>query len=379
MQNLKYISPILDDIYTKKYIRHKGVRLKTINIINIIDMFLNRYIYFNKDNIKLNSRILKWLYGSSYVQYIDFLVLNEFIFLYKNYSAGNKSKCYKLTDKTKKIGYLSITVDIPQKLHEKTLTLNLNNYEISPSVKEKIIKDIFKIKIDIDKAREWIDMNLDKTDKAHSVNTNCINRINTQDLYYSFDNFGRFHTNFTVLKKDIRNKFLRFGDEKIKEIDITNSQPFFLYLLMRDTGFATFNGFDADVMNGIIYDKIKDLTGKKRKEVKTNIYAVLFGRNMTKNYWNMLFNELYPDVYEWIVNYKKEHKNYKVIAQQLQRIESNFIFNKVIPKIMDHDKDIPMITIHDSIVVPESNYNDVKGIFVTCLSDLIVKNTVLDL
>jgi hypothetical protein len=292
MQNLKYISPIFEDIYTKKYVTYNDIRLKTSNIITLIDMFLNRYIFFNKDNIKLNSRVLKFLYGSTYSKYIEYLIANEFIYLYKNYSSGLKSKCYKLTDKTKSKGYLSVNVNIPIKLHNKIRLLNDSNYSINEIVKNKLITDLYKINIDLEQTKIWIDKNIDKNDKAYFINSTCSTRIANKDIYYSFDNYGRFHTNFTVLKKNIRSNFLKFGNDKIKEIDITNSQPFFLYILMRDSGFTKFNGFDEDVLSGVIYDKIKNITGINRKDVKTNVYSVLFGRNMTKDFWNDLFNKL---------------------------------------------------------------------------------------
>lgn len=371
MQNLKYISPIFEDIYTKKYVTHKGTRLKTSNIITLIDMFLNRYIYFNKDNIKLNSRVLKFLYGSTYSKYIEYLIDNQFIFLYKNYSSGLKSKCYKLTDKSKGKGYLSVNVNIPIKLQNKIRLVNDSNYNTNEFIKNKLINDLYQINIDLEQTKIWIDKNLDKNDKAYFINSTCCARIANKDIYYSFDNYGRFHTNFTVLKKDIRSNFLKFGKEKIKEIDITNSQPFFLYLLMRNSNFTNFNGFDLDVLSGVIYDKIKNITGINRKEVKTNVYSVLFGRNMSKDYWNDLFNKLYPDVYKWIVDYKKINKSYKIIAHELQRIESDFMFNNLIPRIVAHNKDIRVITIHDSVMVQEKYYNDVKIIFNECLKSLI--------
>ena len=58
---------------------------------------------------------------------------------------------------------------------------------------------------------------------------------------------------------------------------------------LKSKGFNKFNEFDNDVMSGKIYERIKDITGKDRKEVKVNVYSVLFGRNMTKNYWNIVF------------------------------------------------------------------------------------------
>lgn len=371
MQHMKYVSPLFEDIYLKKTVIYKGTRLKSVNLVYMIDLFLNRYIFFNKDNIKLNSKILKWFYGGNYYKYIEYLIDNNFIYLYKNYSVGNKSKCYKLTDKAKNKGYISANIDIPQKMQQKTNLMNKNFSSVDDVIKNKLINDLYKIKLDIDKAKSWIDNNIDKDDKAYFVNTSICTKISNNDLYYSFDNYGRFHTNFTVLKKEIRNSFLTIDDEKLKEIDITNSQPFFLYLLMKEKGFTEFNSFDTDVLSGKIYDKIKDISGSTRKEVKVNIYSVLFGRNMTKNYWNKLFNSLYPEVHEWIINYKKENKNYKIIAQHLQALESEFMFKQLIPEIIAYNKNIKLITIHDSVMIQEKYYSEVKKIFLNCLNKLI--------
>lgn len=371
MQHMKYVSPIFQDIYLKKTVIYKGTRLKSVNLVHIIDLFLNRFIFFNKDNIKLNSRILKWFYGGNYFKYIEYLIDNNFIYLYKNYSVGNKSKCYKLTETAKNKGYISANIDIPQKMIEKSSRLNSNFSNIDEIVKNKLINDLYSVKLDIDNAKIWINKNLNKDDKSHFMNTSICTKISNTDIYYSFDNYGRFHTNFTVLKKEIRSNFLTINNEKIKEIDITNSQPFFLYLLMKEKGFTKFNGFDQDVLNGTIYDKIKEISGATRKEVKVNIYSVLFGRNMSKNYWNKLFNSLYPEVHEWIINYKKENKNYKIIAQHLQALESEFMFKQLIPEIIAFNKDIKLITIHDSVMIQEKYYEDVKTIFLRCLNNLI--------
>ena len=65
--------------------------------------------------------------------------------------------------------------------------------------------------------------------------------------------------------------------------------------------------------------------------------------------------------------YKKEYKDYKILAYDLQKAESNLIFNKVIKEVMTSHPDIKMITIHDSIVIPESYKDAVNAIFYTKL------------
>lgn len=363
METLKYISPLFQDLYTRRYIMYQGTKLKTVYLYNIIDMFINRWQFFNKDNMKLNSRTLKSLYGSTYPKYIEYLVENNFISLWKNYSVGLKAKTYKLTDNAKKSGTMTVNIDIPVKLVNKMREINMAFNSVEEWIKQKLIRDLYEINIDINGVKDWLDENIPKTDKAHQVNLVASNKINNKDIYYSFDNYGRFHTNFTVLKREIRNMFLKFGTHNIRELDITNSQPFFLYILMRDAGFTEFDGFDVDVLTGNIYEKMRDLSGKTRKEVKVNVYSVLFGRNMTKDYWNVLFGEMYPNVYKWIKDYKYKNKSYKIIAQELQRIESEFIFSNLIPNVLREYNELPIITIHDSIIIPDYAYDGVKEIF----------------
>ena len=371
MTSIKFITPLFSDIYTRKVIQYKNTRLKCIYLIHLVDLFLNRYNSFNKDNIKLNSRILKYLYGGLYTKYIEFLVDHEFIYLYKNYSAGLKAKTYRLTDVAKQQCNLTTSVDMPLKLQAKIQDVDENFCDNDTFLKQKLIADLRLVKIDIKAAHSWLNENILKEDKAYTMNLINCNKIAVGDIYYSFDRYGRFHTNFTVLKKEIRSNFLKLGAESIKELDITNSQPFFLYLLMKESGFSNFQGFDQDVLNGVIYDKIKDAASITRKEAKVKVYSVLFGRNTTQTYWNELFSNMYPAVFKWIKDYKYEHKSYKVIARNLQGIESEFVFSNLIPSILNYKHDLPIITIHDSIIIPENHYENVKIIFQNCLRKLI--------
>ena len=108
-----------------------------------------------------------------------------------------------------------------------------------------------------------------------------------------------------------------------------------------------------------------------RKETKIQIFKVLYGRNRIKNQKPVeaLFMELYKDVWDWIVEYKNKNKNYKILARELQKLESQFIFNKVIPKILEWKK-IPIITIHDSILFQKQYKEQLQRIWIECLKQL---------
>jgi len=367
---------MFDELYTAKTIVFRGNRLKTAHLINIIDMFISKYVMFNKDSMKLSSKIMKWLYGGYYLRYIEYLMEGGFIYMSKNYSAGNRSKTYKLTEIAKDLEYMTTGVEIANQIVSKMENIRSTFDQVDERVKNKLVSDLYTVELDHTGAINWLRENMKTDQRAMFVNSTTCAKITSKDIYHSFDIYGRFHTNYTVLKREIRSRFLSIDGEPLKEIDISNSQPFFLYLLMQQHKFTDFDSFDKDVLSGKIYERLKDAANNEftRKEVKVNTYSVLFGRNMNKGYWNQLFNSLYPNVYKWISDFKREQGNYKVIAQQLQRLESEFMYRTVVPELMFKLPHVKFITVHDSVIVQEKYYNEVKQIFDNCLERLILKS-----
>lgn len=348
------VSLMFDSIYTQKIINLDGTRVKTENICHIVDLFANRYLSFNKDSIKLNSRILKKVYGSNYPKYIGYLIDHKFICLHKNYSVGRKSKTFKLTPEAKAAGFVHGNVNISEKLLKRAQVLNDRYEHTDIAIKLKLVTDLNKVRIDLDGAMKWIDSNLSKDEMSYHVNMNNVAKIARGDIYHAFDKYGRFHTNFTTLKREIRERFLTMDGCKIHELDIKNSQPFFLYILLKRNGFKDWDGFDLDVLDGVIYDRFVTRFGVDRKQAKVETYKILFGRNRTKTDMATFFKMMYPSVYEWMVSYKREVKSYKVLAGELQKIESHFVFNALIPELLRVKPDMTMITIHDSVIIPET-------------------------
>ena len=162
----------------------------------------------------------------------------------------------------------------------------------------------------------------------------------------------------------------------LSEIDIKNSQPlFFAVLLKKELPYIngdTKRYFDL-VKEGLIYEDIIEKSKlNERYEAKELIYKVLFGDNLkTNKKLNKIFRDLYPSVYEYILEFKENKNNYKELSHELQKMESNFIFNTVIKEIYETYPDIILFTVHDSIVCSKSNYNNVKVIFDKHFNELI--------
>jgi len=181
------------------------------------------------------------------------------------------------------------------------------------------------------------------------------------------------HTNFTILKSFIRKNCLLINGEETHEIDIKNSQPLFLTKLIQDSGTKWVNNeefqlFKELTITGKYYNYIMDSYGiSDRGQVKELTYKVLFGRNGVNSKADKIFSSLFPTIHNFIKLYKKENEDYKVLAYELQKAESNLIFNKIIRQIMTLYPEIKIVTVHDSIIIPRKYKDSVWAIFQTKL------------
>jgi hypothetical protein len=336
-----------------KHVLYSGQKLKPYKLASIMDYLYTKSLLFDKHMMPLNSEVMRKQYGTHYNYYIKYLLDNGYIRLVANYSTGRNSNIYAIRDEYLKGSAMNImSIEMPEN-KANSMSFNTNptdgNSLIDPEVRLLLTQDLNAVTIDFESAMSWLDhQNFTWKKRLKSLASIC--KINETNLYWSFDIYGRMHTNFTVLKREIRKEFLYIDGEQTDEVDIGNSQPMFLYLFMRNQGFTKWQGFDEDVLNESLYDKIMNNVGlPNRKEAKTLVYKILFGRNDYKCSDNQAFYEMYPRVWEWISSYKIKAEDHCVLSHFLQREESNFIYNTVIKRIKKEIPDIKIFTVHDSI------------------------------
>jgi hypothetical protein len=247
---------------------------------------------------------------------------------------------------------------------------NFCNSPIKPDIRKKLVDDLYKVQIDYDKSMSFIE-NLKNSGNIevnkYYKNIHSIESIKNKSLFFKFDEYGRFHTNFTILKKEIRQKYLKINNEEINEIDIGNSQPLFLSILIKNE----LSENDPDISNyiwlvkqGLFYEYIiSKFSSLTRKDAKLLTYKVLFGHNGINSTDNKIFESLFPKVYNFIIDYKSINEDYKSLSHVLQKMESDFIYGKVVKEIYAKIKNINLITIHDSIIYPIKYDNEIKEIF----------------
>ena len=382
---LHFISKDFQYLTQQKTFQYKGVNLKSSYLISIIHELLIKY-YFSvniETKFNLSSLILRKKYGEHYNYYIEYLCERGFMSLVSKYYVGKKTNSYKLDTKCvyDVIRYKNTDKFLIKKQNNRyeTSITEMNNSLILPEIRVKLIESLNKIKIDYNGAVKFLDELKDKSkidDSKYQRNLMSIENIKEKTIYFNFDDFGRFHTNFTILKKEIRNEFLTINNEMITEVDISNSQPLFFAVILKKQ-LVNINGdtkkYFELVKNGLLYDDIvANSPGLKRCDAKEIVYKVLFGDNTKGNKKvNKIFKNLYPSVYEYILEFKENKKNYKELSHQLQKMESEFIFNQVIKEIYETYPEIILFTVHDSIIFPKSYKEKIESIFYKHFQKLI--------
>jgi hypothetical protein len=373
-------------------VEYKGLQLKTAYLVNIMHELILKY-YFQKDEIlekelrfNIWSMLLKEKYGAHYNYYIDYLVEHKFMMMVSDYYRNQKARTYQLNLKSlQDVTKCKTTDKVLLKKHSqeylKKTFLNYTNSPIPLDIREKLVNDLYKVKIDVDGAMTYLN-DLRKELKIYHLkyqkNVMSVENLGINNIFFKFDEYGRMHTNFTVLKKEIRKNFITIDGLPTFELDITNSQPLFLIVLMKQKMPLSelikpdVSRYIDLVKNGLIYEEIVEKCKViDRDAAKIMMYKVLFGKNGHKRRENILFGRTFPTVYDFILKYKETAKDYRVLSHDLQLTESDFIFNKVIRHLMNSHPDMTIFTIHDSIDIPIKYKDEVTAIFNYYLRNLI--------
>ena len=238
-----------------------------------------------------------------------------------------------------------------------------------------------------------------------------------QKLFFVDKTAGRLHTFITQLKSDLR-KFIKFNGKTLCAVDICNSQPYLLQTLLCKNTYLR-NGMQdrivqADpykepnssiiIMLGVLIDKIanepdvlqfKEIVssgrfyeefGKVLKEngeledvpdneikaaAKEITFSTLFSKNSSIRYVKsiQLFKQQFPNVYEVIKYIKDGH--HPTLAVILQNLEADLVLHKTCKFISECNPEVPLFTLHDSIITTEENVELVKQKMIDVLTQFV--------
>lgn len=216
----------------------------------------------------------------------------------------------------------------------------------------------------------------------------------------------RLHTSISNMKTELLKRNL----ENLYEIDIRNSQPFFLKILIEyfvtdkkhkyntinienrnNTFFIVsyidslvsenhqyigdksiiqhlFNSsssknellrFSTFVDSGKFYEPFMEKAGLSRDESKVLMYKILFSKNTSFKKDKQIFSKMYPSIFqftEWI-----KENNYKLLSNLLQCLESYIVITVLSKRLVENG--IVPITKHDSIIIKPHQKEKALSIF----------------
>ena len=372
--SLQFLPISLEEVSKCKNFIYKEKKLKTSYLIDITHNLILKY-YFKKENrFSIMSTILKEKYGHLYNYYINYLLENNIIELVRNYKAGENARVYKLNESIlkstiKRYPNSDKVLLRKYKNNVSQIEQGIKNNLIDNDIKLKLVDDLFSIDIDFYRSIFYLDnLKSDDNDIYHK-NRYSVECISDKHIFYHFDNYGRMHTNFTILKSFIRKNCLLIEGEETHEIDIKNSQPLFLTKIIIDSGTLWVKNDELELfkyltINGLFYQYLMDhLKISDKKKAKEITYKVLFGKNASNSKSDKIFKELFPTIHYFIKLYKKERGDYKILAYELQKAESNLIYNKIIREVVDIYPEVKLVTVHDSIIMSKKWRPHVENIF----------------
>lgn len=252
-----------------------------------------------------------------------------------------------------------------------------------------------------------------RTTKKYSAKL-AVQKLATGNFYYKIDeNVGRFHSNITNIKKELRH-YITYDGKPLVNIDIKNSQPLLSTILLDPSFYdlqkkpryiniynipSSFNlltnnkhkhtytdtiimlvkvlqSIDIKKVNkyttiaksGDFYQQLSKEVFPRRifdkAEIKKLTYTVFFSNNRSIQGMHYIgkrnFRKIFPDVYRVFSIIKR--KNHRALSHILQRIESEIMIQKVSQRISIENPTLPIFTIHDSIVTTDGNQDYVSRV-----------------
>lgn len=222
---------------------------------------------------------------------------------------------------------------------------------------------------------------------------NCYKSLNSH-IFKSSESYGRIYMPFQYVQSDFR-KCIRIGhNEKI--IEVFDIHCCFVFL----TAKLFYSLYDSDeILNECkkiielcdddIYKEILDYnkilySEENRKRIKSNVMRWLFS-NRKDRYISIktnndifliddFFKHNFPNFYRNVVFYKetnffKENENGKIIKETKSELsykcfemESKIMFDNVLPFLHKKYKEIPFISLHDAIYIPERFKHQIENI-----------------
>lgn len=305
-----------------------------------------------------------------------------------SYRAGQRSQKYWIREPYSNVPLVRREIADPklrcrieswqeQRRRESWERIRSNATPVSPEVSEHLWQHLQRIRVD-----EHIDFG----DHDKSVHHIGVDYIRCRDFRFVVDDYGRIHTNVTNLRRTLR-RHISVDGERLVNVDIAESQPLFVGLALADqqarengTGPANAYMMVSTMMDNTMMDKtaspsdhfgrdrlpqdlrdylalcerrclyqfVADCLEVPRSEAKRRVMVVFFDRPWHRNVVSDALEQRFPTVMAAMRGIKRQ--DYRRLAHFAQRIESRFMYGRIVPRLMRERPELFVTTIHDSVL-----------------------------
>ena len=327
---------------------------------------------------------------STYNQYINYMCTNSMLYVDNDYTYIDtkhdiaSTKKYKLREiNPSKI--LKIKATNSKFINEKVRYFTKVKNDKNKTAKKDYLKVVksnfttFMNELPIDTIMEHSQNIADVNERMSQFI--ILDKIKNNNFYFKRNSTNnRLDTNLTNLYNNI--KF--YNPFNYSNIDISNSQPYFIYILLCNiiqspyyaadiacnsiiNQIVNSNHYKYNTLNinleelekyknwtctGKFYDNFMSSTGMERKELKDLMFCILYSKPSSYLEDKKIFSNEFPTINAFINDFK-ENNEYQQFAILLQKIESKIVIDVICPLLVEAC--IFLVTIHDSWIIKDED------------------------
>ncbi|XZE22527.1 hypothetical protein SH449x_002457 [Pirellulaceae bacterium SH449] len=250
----------------------------------------------------------------------------------------------------------------------------------------KYLRDMqASLTIDMDQATRI----LPKIGNSFDTQSILVNRLNERVYSFSVGTYGRVSTSISNLKKELRSA-LRLENQPLGCLDLSNSQPALLGMILKDHGKK--ENREGDRTDNHIYDPENEVRKIELNEKEVADYCELVQTGTFYEWLNLGFPNLtrkevqrrfladvlaklgkypsaiedyfrkrFPSIYRFIRAFNR--RDHAALIRQLQVVESELVIETVSDSLRVGQPGMPFLTLHDCIFAAPDRLGDVRQAF----------------
>lgn len=284
---------------------------------------------------------------------------------------------------------------------QRRTTDNRANWE---SIHYKLWADLQTITID-DLSKQELMFYAEYDHTNYIQNLISYNKVRRGKWFLTVCPYKRVHTNITNIQSGMR-AHLKINNERLVKLDIKNCQPLLMTKLIekyvsapnksslkvypgeiQDGGGFSFyyvgNRVDGEIQkyvsaceSGTLYELAMEYTKKDRRTTKDEMLVYLYSHTNYDCAIKTFFQMEFPTIYKMIVDVKQF--DYTLLAHELQTMEANLMINTICSRFKGLYPDVPIISIHDCLCVPQSFDKELLRNLITAAFNELGLNPAID-